>query len=274
MYYRHNLDYTYPERSDAHMLIVKHLRDTNFDENYPYMEKGWWFNVKRAVLWVFLNLVVFPVCTIRYGLKIYGRENLKKHKAVFKDGAISVSNHVLIWDNLCVLKALRPRLYYCPVWATNFEGPNGPVIRWSGGIPVPTHSMRAMASFQRAIEQVLEEKNWLHFFPEGSMWYYYPDVRPIKKAAFKFAVRYNTPVLPITFSFRPRTGIYKLFGKAPLVDLHVGEPLFPDKSLPVLEAMDKLQAETYHVMQVMCGINPGDPTYNTDLNIDNYKKTM
>jgi 1-acyl-sn-glycerol-3-phosphate acyltransferase len=134
--------------------------------------------------------------------------------------------------------------------------------------------MRAMASFQRAIEQVLEEKNWLHFFPEGSMWYYYPDVRPIKKAAFKFAVRYNKPVLPITFSFRPRTGIYKLFGKAPLVDLHVGEPLFPDKSLPVLEAMDKLQAETYHVMQVMCGINPGDPTYNTDLNIDNYKKTM
>ena len=32
MYYRHNLDYKYPERSDEHMITVKHLRDTNFDE--------------------------------------------------------------------------------------------------------------------------------------------------------------------------------------------------------------------------------------------------
>jgi hypothetical protein len=27
-------------------------------------------------------------------------------------------------------------------------------------------------------------------------------------------------------------------------------------------------------MQVMNGINPGDPTYNTDLDINNYKKTL
>ena len=38
--------------------------------------------------------------------------------------------------------------------------------------------------------------------------------------------------------------------------------------------MQKLHAEAYHVMQVMNGINPGDPTYNVDQNIDNYKKTM
>ena len=26
MYYRHNLDYTYPERSDQHMLVLKRTR--------------------------------------------------------------------------------------------------------------------------------------------------------------------------------------------------------------------------------------------------------
>ena len=274
MYYRHNLDYQYPQRSDEHMITVKHLRDTHFDENYPYLEKGVWHKIKRGVLWVALNLIGFPVVTIRHGLKIYGRKTLKKYKKEFKNGAITIANHVLMWDYLCVLKAIRPHLQYHPGWKTNFEGPNGPLIRWVGGIPIPTGNIKAMAKFQQAIGEVLKNNHWLHFFPEGSMWFYYPDVRPLKKAVFKYAIRYDKPVIPITMSFRPRKGIWKLFGKAPLVDLHIGEPLFADKSLPPLEAIDKLHAEAYHVMQVMNGINPGDPTYNTDQKIENYKKTM
>lgn len=274
MYYRHNLDYQYPEQSDEHMITVKHLRDTNFDENYPYFEKGLWHKIKRAALFVCLHLLAFPVVTIRYGLKIYGRDILKKYKKEFKDGAITIANHVLIWDYICLMKAIRPRLQYHPGWKTNFEGPNGPLIRWVGGIPIPTGNMRAMVKFQQAIGDVLKNNKWLHFFPEGSMWYYYPDIRPLKKAVFKYAVRYDKPVIPITFSFRPRTGIYKLFGKAPLVDLTIGEPLFPDKSLSTPDAIDKLHTDAYHVMQVMCGINPGDPTYNVDQKIENYKKTM
>ena len=274
MYYRHNLDYQYPEQSDEHMITVKHLRDTNFDENYPYFEKRLWHKIKRAALFVCLHLLAFPVVTIRYGLKIYGRDILKKYKKEFKDGAITIANHVLIWDYICLMKAIRPRLQYHPGWKTNFEGPNGPLIRWVGGIPIPTGNMRAMVKFQQAIGDVLKNNKWLHFFPEGSMWYYYPDIRPLKKAVFKYAVRYDKPVIPITFSFRPRTGIYKLFGKAPLVDLTIGEPLFPDKSLSTPDAIDKLHADAYHVMQVMCGINPGDPTYNVDQKIENYKKTM
>ena len=39
MYYRHHLDYRYPQRSDQHMIDVKHLRDVNLDENYPYLQK-------------------------------------------------------------------------------------------------------------------------------------------------------------------------------------------------------------------------------------------
>ena len=96
----------------------------------------------------------------------------------------------------------------------------------------------------------------------------------LKKAIFKYAVRFDKPIIPITMSFRERKGITRLFSKTPCVDLHVGDPLFPDKTLSAAEAMDKLHAEAYHVMQVMNGINPGDPTYNTDQNIETYKKTM
>ena len=274
MYYRHNLDLTYPERSDEHMITVKHLRDTHFDENYEYLPKGFWHKVSRGVLWLALNLVAFPVCSLRHGLKIYGRKNLKKHKKEFKDGAITIANHVFMWDYLCVLKAIRPHLQYHPGWKTNFEGPNGPLIRWVGGIPVPTDNIRAMAKFQKSIGQVLEAKKWLHFFPEGSMWFYYPDVRPFKKAIFKYAVRHDKPVIPIGLSFRERKGIFKLFGKAPCVDLHVGEPLYVDKALSQAEAIDKLHAEAYHVVQGLVGVKLGDKNYNTDQNIDTYKKTM
>ena len=40
MAYRKDLGYVYPERSDEHMITVKHLRDTHFDENYEYLDKS------------------------------------------------------------------------------------------------------------------------------------------------------------------------------------------------------------------------------------------
>ena len=106
------------------------------------------------------------------------------------------------------------------------------------------------------------------------MWFYYPDIRPLKKAVFKYAVTFDRPVLPVTFSFRPRTGIRRLWSKNPLVDMHIGDPIFCDKSLSRMEAVKKMQQDAYRIMQEMNGIHPGDPTYNEDLNPENYQKTM
>lgn len=274
MYYRHNLNYQYPEHPDEHMLKVKRVREVKLDENYPYLQKGWWWKVKRAVFWTLVTLIVFPLMRLTHGLKIYGKKNYKKHKKAFKNGAITISNHVFMWDYLCVLKAVRPNLSYFPAWKTNLEGANGGLIRLAGGIPIPTDSKRSMVKFKQAIEEVLESGKWLHFFPEGSLWFFYPDIRPLKKAVFRYAVRYDKPIIPLSMSFRPRKGLLKLFGKAPAVDLHIGEPLFADKTLPRGEAEEKLRADAYHIMQVMNGINPGDKTYNVDQNPENYQKTM
>lgn len=41
-----------------------------------------------------------------------------------------------------------------------------------------------------------------------------------------------------------------------------------------MNEIEKLHKKAYHVMRVMNGINPGDPTYNVDQNIENYQKTM
>ena len=268
------MDYCYPESCDAHMIEVKRVHKIRFDTEYPYMPRSFGYKLLRAIYWLGVTLIIFPLLRLTHGLRIYGKKNLRAHKKEFKNGVITIANHVFYWDYLCVLKAMRPRLAFFPAWKTNFEGSMRNWIRVSGGIPVPTDNLHAMGRFNRAMEEVLEKGKWLHFFPEGSMWLYYPDVRPLKKAVFHYAVKYDKPVVPITMSFRPRKGITKLFTKKPMVDLHIGEPIYADKTLSRIEAEHKMHEHTYAVMQEMNDIHPGDPTYNTDQNPSHYEKTM
>ena len=274
MYYRHDLDYKYPERSDEHMLVLKSTRELKLDASYEYMPRGFWFRVKRALVATLLHLIVFPLMHLTHGLRIYGRKNLRKHKTEFKNGAITISNHVFMWDYLCVLKAIRPHISYFPAWRTNFESSFCSYIRILGGMPIPEGDVHAMIAFKRGMDEVVESGRWLHVFPEGSLWYFYPDIRPFKPAVFRYAVKYGKPLIPISMSFRPRKGWRRIFGKGPFVDLHIAEPIYADTSLPFGEAADELRARAYRIMQEMNGINPGDPTYNEDQNIDNYRKTM
>lgn len=273
MYYKHDLDITYPDRCDAHMLRVNKKRTLVFDDTYPYYPKSFWYKLRRVGYFLLVQLIVFPLMRLTHGLRIEGRKNVRKNRKLLRSGIITVSNHVFLWDYLCVLRAITPRLAFFPAWKDNFEGGFGKLIRLSGGIPIPTDSIRAMAKCHRAIEEVLMHGKNLHVYPEGSLWFFYPDIRPLKLAAFKYAVKFAKPVLPITFSFRPRRGIYRLFGKKPCVDMHIGAPLYPDATLPPNAAAEALRAEIYRKMQEMNGIHPGDPTYNEDQNPDHYKKT-
>ena len=274
MYYRHNLDYTYPERSDEHMLVLKRTHELHLDRDSEYMPRGFWFRISRALVAFLLHLIVFPVMHLTHGLKIYGKENFKKHKKEYKNGAITISNHVFMWDYLCVLKAIRPHISYFPAWKTNFESGFHAFMRILGGMPIPEDDVHAMITFKKDMDEVVESGRWLHVFPEGSLWYFYPDIRPLKPAVFKYATKYGKPIIPISMSFRPRCGWRKIFGKGPFVDLHIAEPIYADKSLPFAEAAEELRARAYRIMQEMNGIHPGDPTYNEDQNIDNYRKTM
>ena len=80
MQYRPNLGYVYPEQSDEHMIKVKHLRDTNFDENHKYYNPTFCHKLKRVLLVICLYTFGYFAATIRYGLKIHGRKQFKKNK--------------------------------------------------------------------------------------------------------------------------------------------------------------------------------------------------
>lgn len=266
--------YPYCEQTDQHYLIVKKNDGTVFDENYNYLDESFKFKFIRFWTKVATVIAAFPLMRIRTLLKIKGKQNIRKNKKALKQGCISVVNHVHIWDFIGVMDALTPFVPYIPVWDKNMRGENKGLIRYNNGIPVPTGNIHATHAFSQTINNLLQRGEWVHFSAEGSMWEYYQPVRPFKKGAFVFAVHNNKPVVPLGYSFRQPKGLQKLFWKKPLLTLSIGEPIFPDTSLPYAKAVDKLTKEAHAAVCRLCGIEDGTniypPIFNNNKRIDYY----
>jgi 1-acyl-sn-glycerol-3-phosphate acyltransferase len=248
------LGLVYPARPDAHMVEKPAECELVIDENYPFLDKSPLFRLRSALLYLGIFTLVFLISPIRFGLRIEGRRILKKHRALFRNGAMTVSNHVLRWDLLIVLQAVRYRRLYFPAWKENLGGPDRTLIRLAGGIPVPD-KLHVMKYFNQSFDELRRRKKWIHVFPEGSNWHYFQPIRPFKKGAFTMAWQYNLPVIPMAFSWREPGGLYKIFKKnRPLVTLRIGEPLLPDRSLPRREAARVLREETHRRIVELAGI--------------------
>ncbi|GHV60710.1 hypothetical protein AGMMS49587_02970 [Spirochaetia bacterium] len=256
-----NLGIKYPEVPDEHMNPKPKIYDSVFDEQYPYLDKTPGFKLWSGFIYFAIWTLVFILCPIRYGLRIEGRSILKKHKKLFKNGAMTVANHVMRWDFLCILQAVRYRRLFFPAMATNINTADRGLIRAVGGIPVP-EGIHAMQNFNRAFDELHGRKEWFHAFPEAASWDFYQPIRPFKKGVFTMAYKYNLPCIPMAFSYRPPTGIYKFFKKGcPLITLRIGEPLVPDQSLPRKEAVTLLREQCHKRIVELAGIPEGENPY-------------
>jgi 1-acyl-sn-glycerol-3-phosphate acyltransferase len=228
--------------------------DLVIDEQYPFLDKSLAFRFKSALLYFGIFTLVFWISPIRFGLHIEGKHILKKHRALLKNGALTVSNHMLRWDFLIILQAVRYRRLYFPAWKENLTGPDRGVIRLVGGIPVPS-DIHTFKCFNNAFDELVQRKKWLHVFPEGSNWHYFQPIRPFKKGMFTMAYTHNLPVIPMAFSYRESKGLYKLLKKGyPLITLRIGEPILPDRSKSRKEAVKLLREQTHAAIVELAGI--------------------
>ena len=64
------------------------------------------------------------------------------------------------------------------------------------------------------------------------------------------------PLLPCVITYRERTGIYRLFAKKeiPLLQVEIGEPIFPDKTQARGQEVERLRTEAHLRMERMAGI--------------------
>lgn len=255
---------TYPE-DNPYTQLVKPKFTSHFtvDENYPFIDDSLRQRVNNVVL---VTLVVRFLMRIslrlKMGLRFKGREILNKYKEQLAGGAITIANHCFRLDCPCVLLAARvPYNVKIPMFAPNFGTKDGFYMKSAGGIPIPDAGagMAAMKKFNEAFDEFHRRGYWIHIFPEAKRWDFYKPLRPFQKGAFTMAYKYGMPLLPCVITYRERTGIYRLFGpkNLPLLQVEIGEPIFPDKSQPRAQEVNRLLSLAHRRMETMAGI-----TYN------------
>ena len=256
------LGYVYPSKPDEHMVAPKFTHEVIIDENYPFLDKSFKFWFMRRLMHLGIYVITFPLSYLRFGLKVEGRHILRKHKKLFKDGAMTVSNHVHRWDILFVLNAVRFRMMYFPAWKENLQGPDEGFIRLAGGIPVP-NEISLIKQFNKAFDEIHEKKIWMHVYPESCRFDYFQPIRPFKKGVFTLAQRYNLPLIPIAFSYRKPSFPFTLVNfvrslrgkqKLPMITLRIGEPILMDQNLSRKEAILKLRKDCHEEVVRLAGI--------------------
>ena len=244
MKYRHNLKYDYPDNIHGHMIAPKQVRKDNLDKNYPYYRHDFIYNVARVFTEIFFIIVGIPFVFFKFGLRVKNKHNRKALKKMLrkKQGLITICNHIFDEDYIAIRTAMAPTMGYVSLWKDNHLRRMGRFIRLGGSIPVPRDDSSATLSMMRGVEKCLKDGHWLHIYPEASMFYYYQEVRPFVDGAFVFAIRNNTPIVPMAFSYRPAKGLYKLWKKdKPLINLSFGEPIYPDPKLGLNNRIEDLK---------------------------------
>ena len=251
----------YPQDNPfARTLFPKYTKQLAIDDKYPYLNDsvGYKFNLYLGY-YVFLHLLLRIKLRVQMGLRIRGREVLKKHKDGLKNGAITIANHVYRLDCPCVLIAVnRTHNTRIPMFAPNFRTKDGYFMGIAGGIPIPEAEagMSAMKKFNEAFDEFHRRGWWFHIFPEACRWDMYKPLRPFQKGAFTMSYKYDKPLLPCVITYRERKGIFRLFGpkELPLLTVTIGEPIYPDTTQARKTEVERLRNVAHAQMQHMAGI--------------------
>ena len=251
----------YPQDNPfARTLFPKYTKQLAIDDKYPYLNDsvGYKFNLYLGY-YVFLHLLLRIKLRVQMGLRIRGREVLKKHKEGLKNGAITIANHVYRLDCPCVLIAVnRTHNTRIPMFAPNFRTKDGYFMGIAGGIPIPEAEagMSAMKKFNEAFDEFHRRGWWFHIFPEACRWDMYKPLRPFQKGAFTMSYKYDKPLLPCVITYRERKGIFRLLGpkELPLLTVTIGEPIYPDTTQARKTEVERLRNVAHAQMQQMAGI--------------------
>jgi len=251
----------YPKDDPFRRLLKVEVEDSSkgkyqFDDTYPYLDKSLGYKLNN-ILGFFVKWILVAIWNrLHFGLKIDGREKISKYKKELSDGAICICNHVYIFDAMGVYQAVRRfKRLWIPMYAKHFNGKSSWFMRYSGGIPIP-ETRGGIRKFNEAFDEYHRRKEWFLIFPESVRWNMYVPIRPFMRGAFSMAYKYGIPIIPLAYSYRKRTGIYRLFGakNIPCLTLHVGAPISFDMNKPRKDEVDRVRKLAHENMVQMVGI--------------------
>ena len=197
----------------------------------------------------FIRLIVyllFPwIHKIVFGLKVTGRNNLRK----IKGGMVTVCNHVNIIDCVMVACNMDCRSVCFPTLESNFKIPViRHLIRWLGAVPIPKEKGNFL-KMMLSIEEYVKDGGIVHFYPETVMHPYYNGIRGFRRGAFVTAYDCNVPIVPYVITYRNPGPVLKHFKKKPCLTMHILPPVYPDIRVNKRVETERLKQEVFTAMR-------------------------
>ncbi len=187
------------------------------------------------------------------GFVVEGFEGIE-HFRNLASGAIITCNHFNALDSFAIHMAYdeskhRKRKFFRVIREgnyTSYPGFYGRLMRHCNTLPL-SENRQVMKEFTKATYTLLEEGNFVLFYPEQSMWWNYRKPKPMRPGAFHFAAKANVPVLPCFITMRDTDTIGADGFPVQAYTVHVSAPIYPDASLPLGERTQKLADENYRL---------------------------
>lgn len=183
--------------------------------------------------------------------EIKGIENLKK----VQSGAVITCNHFNPFDSFAIEKVFRiskqnrtKKLYKIIREGnyTNFPGLYGFFFRNCDTLPLSSNK-KVMAELMKAVDVILQRKDFILIYPEQSMWWNYKKPKPLKIGAFKFAAKNNVPVIPIFITMQDSDTIGEDGFPVQEYTINIEEPIYPDENLSEKENSNVMKDKNFEV---------------------------
>lgn len=192
------------------------------DKDYKYRNRGF-DKLVYGVINGLLAVLAPIVLKVYYGAKVTGRRNLKELKG---KGAICVCNHISFLDTLFVRQAVGYfRSYHTEAPYNNKTGVGGYIMRHGAMLPFSS-DITAMRHLNAEMERLLSKGKIINFYAEEALWGAYQKPRPMKDGAFRYAVKYGVPVVPIFCTFK-RTKK----GRIKKLRINILQPVYAEEGL-------------------------------------------
>ncbi len=165
--------------------------------------------------------------------EIVGAENIGKC-----ENAIITCNHFNAFDSFVMQYVFDASGHYGRMFRviregnyTSFPGFYGFLMRNCNTLPLSSNK-ETLHMFLKAADTALSTGNCVLVYPEQSMWYNYRKPKPHKSGGFDIAVRNNVPIVPCFITMKDSDVIGEDGYPVQIYKPFVGEPIYPDESLP------------------------------------------
>ncbi len=210
--------------------------------DFPFVRTSpLWRAAEFLVYRVLMKPVAYLWCKLKFGVRIIGREKLKKYGKI---AYFIYSNHTLMAGDAFIPNLLDPKKRtYVIVHPDNISAKGTKNFTlMCGAIPLPTEP-EGYRPFVRAVEKRASEGAMLCIYPEAHIWPYFTGIRDFSETSFSYPVRLKTPVFSSTVTYEKRK-----LTKIPRVTVYIDGPFYPDPELGLRDAQKKLRDEVHTAM--------------------------